>query len=328
MRLLLLAAAMSRTTLASRAAVVALLCAPSLARAQTDARTVKFRAASISVTLKFQNDSLAALAPEMQRILTLGLERYRLLFGGPPKTVTGHASDTLSVVVTSDKFGSGDSHPGVLNLTIGPRPAFGFYDWRLTLLHEAFHLWNAESFRYASAREQWFNEGVSEFYALQTAAHLGLIDGIEAIRIAGTAVGFYTSAFEQDKLSLTGAGMQKRNHYFLVYHGGWTAALVMDHDIRDRTKGARSLDDLMRWMYANFDRVRLYHTKDIARGIKATTGLNYDSFFARFIEGRVALPVSAALNLGEQALAYDVRRSGITQGPPLDPILLQTLGIR
>jgi len=317
-----------RTTIASRAAVVALLWAPSLARAQTDARTVKFRAASIGVTLRFQTDSLATLAPEMQRILTLGLERYRLLFGGPARTTTGHASDTLSVEVMSDRFGGGDSGPGVLHLTIGARPVFGFYDWRLTLLHEAFHLWNAESFRYASAREQWFNEGMSEFYALQTATHLGLIDGVEAIRIAATAVGFYTSAFEQDKLSLTNAGMQKRKHYFLVYDGGWTAALIMDHDIRDRTKGAKSLDDVMRWMYSNFDRVRMYHTRDVARGIKAATGLNYDSFFARFIEGRVALPVAAALNLGELAMAYDARRSGITQGPPVDATLLASLGIR
>jgi predicted metalloprotease with PDZ domain len=314
--------------LARPIAVAALLTTPVVSRAQTDPRSVKFRAASIGVTLRFQSDSLAALAPEMQRVLTQGLERYRLLFGGPPRAATGQASDTLSIVVQSDKFGGGDSDPGVVRLTIGPRPVFGFYDWRLTLLHEALHLWNAESFRYASPREQWFNEGVSEFYALQTATKMGLIDGVEAIRIAATAVGFYTSAFEQDKVSLTTAGAQKRNHYFLVYDGGWTAALVMDRDIRERTKNTKSLDDVMRWMYSNFDAVRMYHTKDVARGIKITTGLNYDSFFARFIDGRVALPVAAALNLGELSMAYDVRRSGISDGPKTDPFLMASLGLK
>jgi predicted metalloprotease with PDZ domain len=169
----------------------------------------------------------------------------------------------------------GEISPGLVRISLGEQPVFGFYDWRLVVLHEVFHLWNAGSFRYVSGAEQWFNEGITEFYTMQTAARLKLIAPLQAVDIAATSLGFYGSASDFGTISLTRAASTpdlKFRNYFLVYNGGWMAGLVLDHDIRARTNGRKSLDDPMRRMYENFDRgARLYSTDAIVAQLKAAT---------------------------------------------------------
>lgn len=310
-------------------AALAALAVPALLSAQLRGENiVHFRAADIEVTVKFRDDRQRLLERQLRPALTGALERYSELFGGPPRGSDGLPLHSLTVHVGTDPLGGGETDPGVLHLLVGRQPIFGFYDWRLTLLHEAFHQWSAETFRYAGPAEQWFNEGAAEFYAMQTAARLGLIDDVTAIRNAATAVGFYTSAFDHDRLSLTAAGEQKGRHYFLVYHGGWTAALVLDRAIRGRTGNTKSLDDVARWMYANFDRsARLYSTMDVARGVRESTGQDFSDFFARHVMGRLPLPVSATLNLGELARSLQAHRAGVSDGPAPDSLLIHSLGL-
>jgi predicted metalloprotease with PDZ domain len=57
---------------------------------------------------------------------------------------------------------------------------------------------------------------------------------------------FTAKASEKNKL--------KFQNYFLLYHGGWVVAMLLDEDIRTRSNGEKSLEDLMRWMHRNFPR--------------------------------------------------------------------------
>jgi len=305
-------------------ACLLLLAASNGAAAQS--RRLSFRASGIAVEVTFANDSLARLGPQLQRTLTGGVARYQTLFAGPPKNPDGSAATRLRVSVRPDAFGGGDSDPGVIQLLVAPRPVFGFYEWRFTLLHELFHLWAAESFRYATQREQWFNEGAAEFYALQTAAQLGIIDAVTAIRIAATAVGFYQSAGDRPMISIADAGSRKAEEYFLVYEGGWAALLLLDRNIRAQTRGTNSLDDLMHWMYASFDRGHPYTNADIARGLELATGMNFQAWFDRHITGTQPLPVQT-LNLGENLRLIYARVAGARDIPAPDAVLLQSLGL-
>ncbi len=202
---------------------------------------------------------MAELEPEVRSLLEGAFLRYSDLFGGRPRDATGLPLDSITISLVSAPVGEGDAIPGAVRIAVGEHPVFGFYDWRLTLLHETFHLWSAHSFRYAGGAEQWFNEGITEFYTAQTAARLGLLEPLRAVGIAATALGFYASAPGLGTLALVDAAdtpALKFQNYFLVYTGGWMAGLVLDHDIRTRTDGQRSLDDLMRRMYQLFDHER------------------------------------------------------------------------
>ena len=299
------------------------------ARAQLPGQNiVNFRAVGMDVTIRYREDRLRQMDSQVRGVLIGALERYTELFGGRPRSADGQPLAQLTLHVQSDPLGAGDAEAGVLHLLVGRQPVFGFYDWRLTLVHEAFHLWSAESFRYAGPAEQWFNEGAAEFYALQTAARLELFDDVTTIRNAATMVGYYASAVGQDRMSLTEAGQQKSAHHFLVHHGGFTATLLLDRAIRGRSSNAKSMDDVMRWLFAGFDRSsRLYSTMDLARGIREAAGHDAAELFAKSILGRLPLPVSSVANLGELARGVQAGRSGIRDAGPPDALLLASLGL-
>lgn len=306
-----------------------LLFGPGAAGAQLPGQNlVSFRAAGIDITLRFREDRLRQMETQIRPVLTGALERYTELFGGRPRGQDGHPLAHLTVQIQSDPIGAGNSDVGVLHLLVARQPQFGFYDWRLTLLHEAFHLWSGESFRHAGPAEQWFNEGVAEFYALQTAARLELIDDVTTIRNAATMVGFYASATDHDRMSLTEAGQQRTGHHFLIHHGGFTASLMLDRGIRGRSANAKSLDDVMRWLYGTFDRdTKLYTSMDLARGLREAAGYDAAELFARSIMGRLPLSLSGVANLGELARSVQAGRAGIRDVPLPDQLLAASLGI-
>jgi predicted metalloprotease with PDZ domain len=318
------------STLVRIAGTVALiLLAGSQAAAQLPGSNVaNFRAAGMDVTVRFRDERLRQMETQVRPVLTGALERYTELFGGRPRGSDGQPLSQLTVLVQADQLGGGDADPGVVHLLLSRQPVFGFYDWRMTLLHELFHLWSAESFAPAGAAEQWFNEGAAEFYALQTAARLQISDDVTTIRNAGTMVGFYASALGQDRMSLAEAGQQKERHHFLVYHGGFTAALVLDRSIRGASGNARSLDNLMPWLFANHDRdARRYTVMDLARGLRDAAGFDAAELFARSIMGRLPLSPAPVLNLGELARNLQAGRAGMRDLPAPDPLLLASLGL-
>jgi hypothetical protein len=309
--------------------VVMLALGAAHARAQ-ERRTVRFPAGPLTAVVVFEDPGVAKLEPELRKLLAGAFTRYRALFGGPPRGADGRSLHTITITLLSGRVGEGEADPGTVRVAVGEQPVFGFYDWRLTILHECFHLWNGESFRYASGGEQWFNEGISEFYAVQTAARLGLIDPLHAVAITSTGLGFYASAPGLGTVSLTDAAQTpelKFRNYFLVYEGGWMAGLVLDHDIRTRTKGKHSLDDLMRRMYSSFDRPdRRYTTDDVVAQLRAATNFDYTPFFERHIRGATPIPVANHLSLGNAAFALTAPGAN-PRVPALDRYLAQSLGV-
>jgi predicted metalloprotease with PDZ domain len=282
-----------------------------------------------------------ALRPDAERVLRSGLEELTAVFKGPPRDPAGRPALTLTVNLSTAVAGEGDSDPGVLTVVAGEKPLFGFYSWQLMILHELVHLWSAETFRYRDDREQWFNEGVAEYYMLRTATRRGFVAPEAAPAIAAMAAGFYTSAPAAGRVSLREAGRtpaNKREHYFLVYHGGWMAATLLDVDIRRRTQGMRSLDDLMRWLYLNRDAGgRRYGLDDLIRGLNAGTGIDYSAFIARYIDRADVLPLRAYLDFGSAALGEYRHRAvdalaargerPAVRLPPLEPALAAALGL-
>lgn len=252
-------------------------------------RTARFSAGDMQVTVQYADRVPAAIHAELRRTLRGALERYQALFGAPPR-----AGPALRLEVSSAEDGSGEADSGIIRLVVGRRPASGFHDWRLTLLHEAFHLWNAESFRSADGRELWFDEGASEYYALQTAVRLGLVPASSATVIADTVRARYLAASGLGRISLRDAGTTdelRREHHVLVHHGGWVAVRQLDRDIRSHSHEQKSLDDLMRALFRGFDADRHRYTMtDLIAQIDALTGDDFRPFFRRYIDGTDTLP--------------------------------------
>lgn len=270
----------------------------------------------------FADKAAAPYEAEISQLVAKAYQQYQPLFQGYPRDLQGVPYRHLQLHVnTGDKPG-GEADPAQVSLTISDKVLFGYASWRTLLLHEVFHLWNAESFRYASQQEQWFNEGMTDFYAYRTACRIGLISPQQALSIAALPLGYYSSTRQQISMRAA-ADISKKEHYFLIYHGGWVVAMVLDFDIRQRSQGKHSLDDLMRWLYQHKPRQQqLYQLEDLVIGLKQSTGLDYQSFFNRHVQGTEKIPVAEYFDIGRAAWQLEFNES-----PSADAALLyQTLG--
>ncbi|MCS4308486.1 putative metalloprotease with PDZ domain [Rheinheimera pacifica] len=258
---------------------------------------------AITLHYEFADAQSLAKQQEFTAVITDGIRYYQQLFTGYPRDLAGKHYTDITVRIRHGKHLSGEADPKLLLLTWSDNTMFGIHTWQTLLLHEIFHLWSAESFRYQDGREHWFNEGFSEFYAFKAATQQGYVSQRDALAIAAQPLGFYYSAKGLGKVSLREAGKSnqaKRDNYFLLYHGGWVAAMLLDHDIRHKTANEHSLDKVMRWMYQYYPRnIKLYNNADIIEAIKASTGLDYQVFFTRYIEGTETLPVVEHFDLGK-----------------------------
>ncbi len=184
------------------------------------------------------------------------------------------------------------------------------------IAHEFFHAWNVKRIRpaalwpYDYMREQlttlhWFTEGVTSYYEGLTARRAGLepvetflanmaqqIDALQKTpgrEVVPVALASWDSW-------LSGYGQGNPNISVNFYGKGAILGFLLDAVIRDRTDGARSLDDVLRYLYQTYylqgrgvpeDGVRL--------AAEQVTGTSLADFFARCVDGTDELPYDELL---------------------------------
>ncbi|MCK0107874.1 hypothetical protein MWU58_01080 [Flavobacteriaceae bacterium S0825] len=241
----------------------------------------------LKINYKFLDEESLEKEAEFTEIITKSFTFYKDLFGGNPRDTLDatYADFTIKVKKTNDSGGEADAKSIMFNWS--ENNTLGYGSWKTVLMHELFHLWNGETIRYKNGEEHWFNEGFSEFYTFQTAVRMGIVSPEEMLSTSALSLGYYTGSKGLGNISMRTAGVDdktKFENFFLVYHGGWITAMVLDVDIRSKTNNEKSLDDLMKWLYENFLRTeKLYDTTDIINGIKITSGIDYTEFFNTYI---------------------------------------------
>ena len=80
------------------------------------------------------------------------------------------------------------------------------------------------------------------------------------------------------------------------YDKGAILGLLLDLEIRKQSQGRKSLDDVMRYLYAEFYRKnRNYTPEDFQKACELMAGASLDSFFTRYVRGRAELDYDSAL---------------------------------
>jgi predicted metalloprotease with PDZ domain len=133
-------------------------------------------------------------------------------------------------------------------MTLARRPDGGGVEWLLA--HELFHEWNGHAITLAQPKElaYWFSEGFTDFYARRLLFRAGRLD--EEAYLASwnqkLAVQAANPARHAPAERVQEAFWSERDVGEVPYQRGDLIALLVDHAIRVRSGGARSLDDLMR----------------------------------------------------------------------------------
>jgi predicted metalloprotease with PDZ domain len=211
-----------------------------------------------------------------------------------------------------------------LNSTALIYPRFGFAsneDWRslhTLVAHEVFHVWNVKRIRpdalgpfdYTQenyTRLLWVAEGVTSYYENLLVRRAGLMSDRQFLTLAAQEIqklqetpGRLVQSVEES--SFDAWVKQYRpdentiNSSISYYDKGAIVGLLLDLEIRRRSGGARSLDDVMRALYNDFfKRNRNYTPEDFQRVAERAAGSSLEEFFRRYVRGRDELDYDASL---------------------------------
>ncbi|HYC77777.1 MAG TPA: hypothetical protein VEI02_09135, partial [Planctomycetota bacterium] len=182
--------------------------------------------------------------------------------------------------------------------------------------HEFFHLWNVKRLRPKAlgpfdyqapcrTKHLWFSEGVTDYYADLTCRRTGLWNdrkwweswGGEVNRLQGTRIRFDEPITTTSWLAFDrGYAAQIFGRGLDYYNKGKILGLLLDLVIREETGGARSLDDVMRALYAKYAYPKPGFDDDALVGeMSAAAGVDLKEFFRRYVEGTSELPYADVL---------------------------------
>ncbi len=185
--------------------------------------------------------------------------------------------------------------------------------------HEFYHLWNVKRikpdalgpFDYANenyTRLLWVAEGITSYYENIILVRAGLMTDKQFLDEVGNSIRALQNTPGRLELSLEEASFDAWIKYYRqdensintqvsYYDKGALVGMLLDLEIRRRTGGARSLDDVMRALYTNFAlRNRNYTPQDFQATAEEVAGGSLDNFFAAYVRGTQELPFTETLN--------------------------------
>ncbi|HEY5074866.1 MAG TPA: PDZ domain-containing protein [Pyrinomonadaceae bacterium] len=218
--------------------------------------------------------------------------------------------------------------------------------------HEFFHLWNVKRIRpdvlgpfdYTKenyTRLLWVAEGITEYYGHLLVRRAGLLsDGGYLDHLAqqiqdfqetpGRNVMSAEEASFDSWIKFYRPDENSVNSQISYYDKGELLGLLLDLIIRERTKNAKSLDDVMRYLYTEFfQKGRNYTPADFQKACELMAGASLEEFFSRYVRGHDDLVtiyneilVGAGVRLEQGGLAV-----GFPQGTGVDFSMKGFLGL-
>jgi predicted metalloprotease with PDZ domain len=197
--------------------------------------------------------------------------------------------------------------------------------------HEFFHVWNVKRLRPAAlgpfdytrenyTRSLWVAEGITSYYAYVSLLRSGLwirqtfldrlaheISELEdepgrklmSAESSSFNAWFYDRAPQMQETNFANSAIS-------YYNKGALLGMLLDLEIRSRTGGRKSLDDVMRFLYKEFYEApaasyygpgRGYQDKDVLDALNSVTGSDFASFFDEYVRGTEPLPYAKTLAL-------------------------------
>jgi predicted metalloprotease with PDZ domain len=205
-----------------------------------------------------------------------------------------------------------------------------YYGALRTAAHEFFHAWNVKRLRPielgpwdwtkpAATRGLWIGEGFTQYYGVEMYHRAGFDDSAAFLRNLADTIGDIEDSPASKLMSAVASSMAApfidraayrdrtnlQNTSLSYYLKGELIALNLDLLIRSKTKGQRSLDDVMRAAYDEFYlksppatyylKGRGYTIDDFASVVSRVAGMDMTGWFAKYVYGVEPLPYEEAL---------------------------------
>lgn len=244
------------------------------------------------------------------------LEGYTFLVYFAPGTESSDGMEHLAStsIVRNHPLDAGDAYEGLLWVTA----------------HEFFHLWNVKRIRpvelgpWDYTRENyttslWIAEGITSYYADLFLRRAGLEGDEDYFESIAEAVAMLENTPGKSMTSVERASFDTWLHFATFprqrtnagkisvdyYNKGAVLGLLLDLEIRGRTEGRRSLDDVFRLMWSRFyigESASTYYYKgkgytgaDFVAAVSEIAGEDFGPWFARYVSGTEPLDYTTPL---------------------------------
>nr|MBA3354294.1 M61 family metallopeptidase [Blastocatellia bacterium] len=221
-----------------------------------------------------------------------------------------------------------------LNSTALQWNRFGFkpearYNGFLNLVaHEYFHLWNVKRIRpdtlgpfdYENenyTKLLWVAEGTTAYYEGILLRRAGLMTDREILDTKASMIEQLQSRPGRFETSLEEASLDAWIKYYRqdenavnnqvsYYDKGEIVNMMLDIRIRTASKGSKSLDDVLRYLYDEFSKKgRNYTPEDFQKATELAAGTSLEDFFAKYVRGKADIDYDGILKGVGLQLAVD-----------------------
>ncbi len=192
-----------------------------------------------------------------------------------------------------------------------------YLSWLSTTSHEFFHLWNVKRLRPIElgpfdyehevyTRSLWIAEGLTDYYADLMLVRAGLISRDEylgqlsdAVKALQTTPGRLVQTVEMASfdawIKAYRPDENSSNVSISYYTKGSVLGFVLDAEIRRRTGGRKSLDDVMRLAFARYSGARGYTPEQFRRTASEVAGADLGQWFTHALDTTEELSYTDAL---------------------------------
>ena len=260
------------------------------------------------------------------------VEKQAELFGGMPY------QHYLFILHAGLGGGGGLEHLNSTSLQTGRLSFRKEKDWESFLdlvSHEFFHLWNVKRIRpealgpFDYTQENythalWISEGITDYYGTLTLRRAGLVTPQRYLKLLAGVMQGYRATPGRLVQSASEASFDawikhyrpdenSRNSSISYYDKGHLLGLMLDLEIRQRSGGVRSLDDVMRHLNEDYaQKGKGFPEADFRKVVEQMAGVSFEAFFRDYVHGVKELPL-------EEYLA----KAGLLLGPKAPPEKLE-----
>src|SRR5215217_782351 len=199
--------------------------------------------------------------------------------------------------------------------------------------HEFFHVWNVKRIRpdalgpFDYTQENytkvlWVAEGITDYYADLVLRRAGLISENEFLNATARSIkslqntpGRLVQSVEESSfdawIKYYRQDENSVNSQISYYDKGAILGLLLDLEIRKRNNSTKALDDVMRYLYAEFfKKDRNYTPQDFQKACELMAGSSLEDFFNRFVRAKEELDYNVAFEAAGLRLETNAPQSG------------------
>jgi predicted metalloprotease with PDZ domain len=208
--------------------------------------------------------------------------------------------------------------------------------------HEFFHTWNVKRIRPAElgpfdyerpvrTLNLWVSEGITDYYTEVILARSGLNSAADFARRMGDAIGNHRGnaarlVVSPERSSWTVWDSPEVNNSYTIsyYLQGQLLGFMLDLAIRDSTDNAKSLDDVMRYLFDHYGGERGFTSEDLRTAIRTATGgagggPDFRDFWRRYVSGTTEIPWDEYLQAAGWSVGFSEQPATDARIPTITP---------